>query len=241
MTENFDRVPAKIQNKCPNCLIIELESQNLGNLKAALYLTINFYEQEELIVGGRVRFGLKRGELRLSLTNAKMKMKDRMLGAPLEMSVSKELTRESGQEFQQGGSLSMSEKGILPGVSLSSKTNEKFLEKETSVTYKVFTKGKAESPSWDFMEIASNTPLKGNCRDVLLGTLSIEQEGVWRARLVFDFSEGDVYINGSGGFWNDTIDRSRLAIIERLIVKHLLKDRLCSPMSDGFITARCRK
>jgi hypothetical protein len=91
------------------------------------------------------------------------------------------------------------------------------------------------------MEIASNTPLKGNCRDVLLGTLSIEQEGVWRARLVFDFSEGDVYINGSGGFWNDTIDRSRLAIIERLIVKHLLKDRLCSPMSDGFITARCRK
>lgn len=233
------RVSAQIRNLYPNCLTLELEGENIEGLKAALYLTASFYEQEELILGGRVKFGLKRGELILSFENAQMKVKDRMLGAPLEVTLQREITRESSSEFQGGGSFSTSDKGILPGASLSTKTGEKIAEKETSITYRVFTTGNPESPSWNFVEVSRDNPLKGVLRDTQLGILTIRQRGVWLARVRFVFSIEDIYIKGSGGFWAEDIARNKMAVIERFIVKHLLQSKLHSPMSHGELVSRC--
>jgi hypothetical protein len=204
-----------------------------------LHLTVSFYEQEEAILGGRVKFGLKRGEVVLSFENAQMKMRDRTLGAPLELTLEREITRELSSEFQGGGSLSTSDKGILPGAVLSAKTGEKITEKELSTTYGVFTKGSPESPSWNFVSVSEHAPLKGVLRDAQLGILTIKQRGVWLARVRFIFSIKDVYIKGSGGVWSENIERNKMAVMERLIVKRLLQDKLRSPMSYGDIVARC--
>jgi len=233
------RVSAHIKNLYPDCLTLELESENIEALKTALYLTISFYEQEELISGGKVKFGLKRGELILNFENAQMKVKDRILCAPLEVNRQTEITTESSREVKGGGSFSTSEGSILPNVSLCTKTGEKVTEKGTSITYKIFTKGDPVSPSWSFVEESGVNPLKGVLRDTQLGILTITQRGVWHANVRFVFSIEDIYIKGSGGFWADDIARNKMAVIERVIVKELLKGKLRSPMSHGELTSRC--
>jgi uncharacterized protein YjbI with pentapeptide repeats len=58
------------QNKYPNCLSMKLEAipvQSAGNNipELDMYLTLEFNEQWESLLGGRIKFGLKGGELTL--------------------------------------------------------------------------------------------------------------------------------------------------------------------------------
>ena len=66
------------QDKYPDCLQMQLEATpvQLGVTDALpsfdLYLTIKFNEHWEPLLGGRVKFGLKGGELRLKMENAEI-------------------------------------------------------------------------------------------------------------------------------------------------------------------------
>ncbi len=75
------------QNPYPDCFLMELEailvqSDSTDTEQFDLYLTVNFNEQWEPILDGRVKFGLKGGELRLRLENGKISLSesDRDLG-----------------------------------------------------------------------------------------------------------------------------------------------------------------
>ena len=60
------------QNQYPDCVCLELEAiarESDSSEKVDLYLTIAFGEQWQVLAGGRVRFGIKGGELRLKLSN----------------------------------------------------------------------------------------------------------------------------------------------------------------------------
>jgi len=243
-----DRVSAQIDNFFPDCLTLELESQHIEALKASLYLTISFYEQEVSILGGQVKFGLKAVELQLNFENAQMKLKDRMLGAPLTITSSTEVTKELSSEFQGGGGISLSEKVFLPNASLSVKTGDKSIEKVVAISHKIHTKGKSTSPSWDFTETVNDTPLKGLLRDVQIGIVSINQKGVWNVRVKMPFLMRDIHVRGSGGLWDENLTRNKFAVIERLIAKTLVKEKLVSTMgngelivSRGELVARCSK
>ncbi|NET62535.1 MAG: hypothetical protein F6K47_42500 [Symploca sp. SIO2E6] len=109
--------PPSPENNCPDCLYLDLsgeiiESQKnfLSKLKRQsketekieLYVTINFNEQWENLPGGRVKFGLRGGELRLNLEGANIPYKYRQFNDPLELPVDKERQQQEGREHQHG-------------------------------------------------------------------------------------------------------------------------------------------
>ncbi len=59
-------------NQCPDCLSMELEAIPLSSSQDEfeLELTAKFNQQQETILNGKVKFGLRGGELKLSLENA---------------------------------------------------------------------------------------------------------------------------------------------------------------------------
>jgi hypothetical protein len=57
------------QNKYPDCLQMELEAVSIQSEIFDLYLTLNFNEQWEPLLNGRVKFMLKGGQLKLKLDN----------------------------------------------------------------------------------------------------------------------------------------------------------------------------
>jgi uncharacterized protein YjbI with pentapeptide repeats len=56
-------------NLYPDCISLELETIVSETKTIDLYLTVKFGEQWESLLGGRLKFGLKGGELKLTLSN----------------------------------------------------------------------------------------------------------------------------------------------------------------------------
>src|SRR4028119_454610 len=58
------------ENKFPDCLYMQLEGILVESEQIDLPITIEFNEQWESVEGGRVKFALKGGTLKLNLENA---------------------------------------------------------------------------------------------------------------------------------------------------------------------------
>lgn len=83
-----EQIPTKLslesENKYPDCLwmqleIIPVQLEGIDTQQVDLYLSVNFNEHWEPLLGGRVKFGLKGGELRLKLENGQMPLPSRHL------------------------------------------------------------------------------------------------------------------------------------------------------------------
>jgi len=73
-----------LDNKYSDCLLMELEISSFED-RSELYLKINFNSGWESIGQGRVKFGLKRGQLKLTWQDLEMPLIARELGADLEI------------------------------------------------------------------------------------------------------------------------------------------------------------
>ncbi len=62
----------EFSNLYPDCVCLEIETVATETEEIELYLNINFNEQWESLLGGRVKFGLKGGELKLNLENCSL-------------------------------------------------------------------------------------------------------------------------------------------------------------------------
>lgn len=78
------------ENRCPNCLYMKLEDIPVQAEQKDLHLTIKFNEQWEPFLNGRVKFGLKGGELKLRLENGDIPEESRNLTGLLDLSVESE-------------------------------------------------------------------------------------------------------------------------------------------------------
>lgn len=78
------------ENRCPNCLYMKLEDIPVQAEQKDLHLTIKFNEQWEPFLNGRVKFGLKGGELKLRLENGDIPEASRNLAGSLELSIESE-------------------------------------------------------------------------------------------------------------------------------------------------------
>ncbi len=67
------------ENKFPDCLCMQLEGILVESEQIDLPITIEFNEQWESLLGGRVKFGLKGGTLKLKLENGQIPQKLRNL------------------------------------------------------------------------------------------------------------------------------------------------------------------
>jgi hypothetical protein len=241
------RQEALVENHCPGCLTIEIESCTAPDGTEDIFLTVCFYDEDYDLMGGKLWVGLRQGTLQFDIRGAKMKAKDRY-GAKWSTSLTTEITSELVRETQSGGTFSVAGTSISPGVSGTSKSSHKTIETETRSILKVYTYGTSSKPRWAFIEPVRGKPLRGVLQDIQLGKLNIPtpasndvtKEGIanampWIIDIRFIFDIRDIVLGGSGGFWGKNIGKNKLAVIERAIVKHLLKNRLKSPISEGIL------
>lgn len=233
------------ENRCSDCLVMELAGdlvqperrgifRRLSNLAATeqidLHLTIQFNEQWEVLPLGRIKFGLKGGELRLKLRNGEIPLAAPESGAPLEVSVSKERQEQGSSENQSGVEASLSEGKTGVKATLGAKEVMGTVDKFQFVSGQVTTKGSATEPAW-FFEVETGEPvLKGLLKQAKLGTLSVTAKPC-RIEATFEISIRDVFVTEAEGLWSPNISRIKRVTIDRLLASWLLKSKLVPHVS----------
>jgi len=241
----FDCNPPDRENRCPDCFYMELEvvpvqpqrvlrlfpPKRIKMNKHDLYLTINFSEQWEQLSGGRIKFGLRAGELRLTLENAKISYESR-LNDPFELSLEKEIQKQEGYKTNRvaEGSWDGSKTGAK--ANFSTEQTEGSTDKFHLEVHQVETKGTLEEPAWDFRVLTGEPVLRGTLIKTKLATIEvIAPEKPWFGEATFNISSRDVLITGGEGAWlKDLIPEKREAL-DIAIAKLLLKHKLKSPLS----------
>lgn len=220
--------PEPPKDKCPDCLVFDLEivlshSSSPEKERLDLYLTIQFNEQWEPLPlhSGRVKFGLKGGELKLKLENSKMPLVSREVFGAFEPSLEKEIEKRESNEDHSG-----IETVIANGEGEAKAAFERKREFETTERFKVTscqvtTKGSEENPAWAF-EVKNGEPvLKGLLKKAKLGTLDVTQKPC-SLIATFEVSLRDVYLTDAMGIWS----REERAVLDRGLALLFLKRKL---------------
>ncbi|MFN7513953.1 hypothetical protein [Microcystis sp.] len=228
-------------NKCPECLHLEilgeplaLESKGLFSLLKksdpeafSLSVRIIFNEQWLDFRFGRVKFGLRGGELRLKLENGQM---------PSELrneALKKILARELEIERQLGGeqeSKSQLEGTVTPDLSKANlkgvrekrqkeSQGDKFQLKIAQISHK----GANNQPVWVFENRTGEPVLIGELADSL-GKMLIA--GVpWSVEATFTHEMRQVVITGLENLFKDDISGHKLNVFELAVAKLFLKHK----------------
>lgn len=237
-------VELECQNHCPDCISFELTNvqvEKQSDRQLSLALTIEFGEQAEEIFGGKVYFGLRRGELHLSLEKGKLPY-EKSLHETFNKKVKEQVSitstkgKKGGVSNTFGGSTP-----ATPSVMLSFETSQstgfgRSIEQERLAFRR---KGGDRHPKWIFELIASDPfstdayalhYLTGTLVEEPLGNLEIESDP-FRLEAQFVTEIRDIYLKGVSGIWAEDIGRNPWAILERAIVRFLIRTKLKSPMS----------
>ena len=233
------------ENKCPDCLLIELKgicqqqkwklplpsSKSVDIEEIELHLTINFNEQWEALPKGRIKFGIRSGELRLRLENGKIPLERRELNDPFEVAVQKDRQNQEGSENQSSVEASVA-KGE-PGVKAtrSEKRTAGKTDKFQFTACQITTKGAEETPAWVF-EVATGEPvLKGTLTNQKLATMNVTAKPC-EVKATFEISPRDVRITGAEGPWLANLIPEKREALDIGLAKLLLKHKLRSPLSQ---------
>ncbi|NEP60923.1 MAG: hypothetical protein F6K31_28725, partial [Symploca sp. SIO2G7] len=172
MTKTPSILELERKDKCPDCLLMNLKGfykeqqgklsflgfQSADNKAIELHLDINFNEQWEALPVGRIKFGIRSGELRLRLENGNIPLANRELNDPFEVTLKKDRQHQEGSEDQNSieASVAKGEPG-LKAIS-SYKTTEGKTDKFQFTACQITTKGAEETPAWVF-EVATEEPV----------------------------------------------------------------------------------
>src|ERR687886_2937704 len=183
------------ENKFPDCLYLKLEgipvqpenedehqlwqtSSPIGQID--LYLTIYFNEQWESLRQGRVKFGLKGGELRLKLENSEIPYECRELAGSLELSPQKGSQHPQGSKDKKSVEVRVSAfyssfngSKIKTKANVSASLRQQRIEQLPVTICHVTTKVSEENPAWVFEEEIGEPVLRGSLNKVKLATLNV--------------------------------------------------------------------
>ena len=241
MRQHFPTTPPlEPENKCLGCLFMKLEGipvqpekqeisklqpQSAATEQLNLYLTLQFKEQRELLLGGRFKFGLKGGKLSLKLENCEIPLESRHLGGFIKLIVQQERQQQQDSENPSREKASLPEnKPTVQGNLATQKTAER-MDNFQFIVCQVTTKNSEENPAWVF-EVETEEPvLKGILNKAKLGTLNVTRQPC-RVEATFEVSPQDVYMTEAEGLWPKNISKKRSAVIERAIIRHLIERKL---------------
>ena len=246
MQQPFPTTPSEPENKCLGCLFMKLEGipaqlenesifmlkpESVATTSINLYLTLEFNEQRELLFGGRIKFGLKGGELRLKLENAEFLLESREMAGMVKLAVHNDIQQESSRNHS---TIAVSLAESKPGVKANSDTKKTDRKTDSSevatcqvqfIDCQVTTKGSQENPTWVF-EVKTGQPvLKGLLKNAKLGTLDMTAKPC-RIEATFEVLPQDVYITEAEGLSPKHISKKRRAVIERAIARRFLERKL---------------
>lgn len=171
------------ENKCDDCVYMKLElkpieTRTLIPLKTEvnsleLFLTLNFNWQEENIYGGTIRFGIKRGTLKITLTNCRSLIEHRKLGKKLETKIVVDTEIKEVKNNKKLSSLSISLKEFVKGqLGFESQNGKEKTQKFETTKCQVSTKGSPDKPSWDF-GVEDDSPCLIGAIEEILATLEV--------------------------------------------------------------------
>ncbi len=235
------------ENKCPDCLYMKLEGipvqpdsedyfdvwqASTQTLQIDLHLTINFNEQWEALKGGRIKFGLKGGELRVKLENSEIPYESCALTGSLELSLQtgKQETKASKDKNSvdvRPRALNSSVNGSTTKAQASLSTDQRFqrIEQLSGTICHVTTKVSEENPAWVFEEEMGEPVLRGSLNRAKLATLNVTALPC-RIEATFEVSKRDVCLTDAEGLWPADISRNKRAVLDRLIIQRLLEPKL---------------
>lgn len=200
-----------------------------------LSLTLLFNEQWEKLHGGRIKFGLKGGILRLTLTNGQIPIKDRGLASELPMNITRQRTNKHSQ------TLNNKLKGAISNelkLSLEAGIDQKEIqarEETFEVTLcQVTIKGADDNPAWVFEEKAGEYVLKGSLKEEYLGVMSLLDSN-WKIDAKFEVLLKDVFITDGEGIWIQNLTSSQRKILDIALAKLLMKHKFVPYLSKQEI------
>ena len=228
-------------NKCPECLHLEISGEplaleskgvfsrfNKSEPEAfALSVRINFNEQWLDFRFGRVKFGLRGGELRLKLENGQMpsELRNEALKKILarELEIERQLGGEQESKFQLEGTVTPDlSKASLKGAREQREKEsqgDKFQLKIAQISHK----GANNQPVWVFENRTGEPVLIGELADSL-GKMLIA--GVpWSVEATFTHEMRQVVITGLENLFKDDISGHKLNVFELAVAKLFLKHK----------------
>ncbi|WP_293335780.1 pentapeptide repeat-containing protein [Microcoleus sp. CAWBG58] len=195
-------------NKYPDCLWMQLEAIPVPSVAAQtqqldIHLSLNFNEHWEPLLGGRVKFGLQGGTLKLNLENCEIPVASRQLVGDFELSPTDSSTEVLSTASQR-------EVG----------DNEKAEKiQETDCTFcHVSTIGDDTKPAWIFSLKRGKPILKGLLKSVKLGEFSAQP---LRIAAAFEVAKEDIYLTDAEGLWPHDITPNQHSVLERILTVYL--------------------
>ena len=239
-----ESIPAELlseqENKCPDCLFMELEGSLIQQEKQlipklfqqkkttqsqiSLRLLVNFNAQWEPLTGGRVKFGLMGGELKLKLENCKLPYEDRRFTSPFSKTVPKERQTQKNNKSKTEVKPSLGDKAKVE-LSLTTEATEGQSDKFQVTEHPISTKGSESSPVWVFEEKTGRSFLQDQFGKEELGILTIIGKPCC-IEATFEVSQKDVQIIELEGVYQKNILPEKRTTIDILLVKLLLNHKL---------------
>jgi len=230
--------PQEPENKCLGCLFMKLEtipsqtqkpSQSTTTTPINLHLTIQFNEQREQLLEGRVKFGLKGGKLSVKLKNGKISLSSSHLSGSCKLAIQQEQEQEDS-ENQSDREASMGKGKLEEKINPSPKKTTGRTDNVQFTTCQTSIKGSEVIPVWVFGVEPSEPVLKGLLKNALLATINVKAKPCY-VEAIFHVLPQDVCLTEAEGIWPQNISKKRRLIIERAIVRHFFKRKLMPYLS----------
>jgi len=189
-----------------------------------IHLSLNFNEHWEPLLGGRIKFGLQGGTLKLNLENCEIPVASRQLVGDFQLS-----PIEETQAMQSSAEVLLTEnsRGVLD-----SDNAEK--TKETDCTFcHISTIGDDTTPAWIFTLERGKTVLKGLLKSAKMGEFTANQ---LRIAAAFEVAKEDIYLTDAEGLWPHEITPNQHSVVERILTVYLQANKLQPALSWALLS-----
>ena len=229
------------ENKFPECLLLEISGEVVAPVSFLLsrkksepeainlFVRINFNEQWIDFNFGRVKFGLRGGELRLKLENGKMpselRNQDLKKSLEREYAIERQVGGEQERKSQVKGSLApdLSNAGLeaVGEDRRKDSRSDKFQLKIAQISHK----GADDQPVWVFENKTGEPVLIGELADSLGKMLIEDKKKSWVIEAKFTTEMRQVVHTGLENLFKDDISGSKLKAFELVFAKKFLKNK----------------
>lgn len=208
------------QNLYPHSVWMEInttsaEYSETGLSPLDLYLTINFNEHWESLLGGKVKIGLQSGQLKINLNQAKYISNSSTLVGQLQLA-------DAGDEDLSINQFSSEELGDHH-------------PKSSPTTCQILPKITSDQVGWSFIVKPGETSLRGCLKKVKLATLQ-PLETLQNLTVTFEINSSDLYIVDAEGLWRHDIHPNQHAILERLFALYFLTSQPYPCLSYSYLS-----
>ncbi|WP_293128942.1 pentapeptide repeat-containing protein [Microcoleus sp. bin38.metabat.b11b12b14.051] len=178
-----------------------------------IHLSLNFNEHWEPLLGGRVKFGLQGGTLKLSLENCEIPVASRQLVGDFALSSIESSTEVLLNESQH--------------------ENAENLDDTDGTLCHVSTVGDDTKPAWIFSLKRGKPVLKGLLKSAKIGGFEAKP---LRIAAVFEVAKEDIYLTDAEGLWPHDITPNQHSVLERILTVYLQANKLQPALSWALLS-----